>query len=132
MSAAMLHGLGDCTLSLNCGCMDDLSRQPLPRGGEVKYYNRKGQEITADKVDWSGENRRVARTEITDKVLVSTAFLVINHNFGDGPPVLFETMVFGGPLDQECERYNTEEEALAGHQRIVSRVRATEKAKSDA
>lgn len=35
---------------------------------------------------------------------VSTVFLGIDHSFGDGPPVLWETMIFGGPLDQEQDR----------------------------
>jgi len=37
--------------------------------------------------------------------------------------VLFETMVFGGKLDQEQERYCTYDEAEAGHKTMVERVR---------
>lgn len=33
-------------------------------------------------------------TYVTPKVRVSTVFLGLDHGFGDGPPVLFETMVF--------------------------------------
>ena len=33
------------------------------------------------------------------KVMVSTVFLRIDHSFGSGPPLLFETMIFGGKHD---------------------------------
>ena len=65
--------------------------------------------------------RRVAAYEKGD-VLVSTVFLGLNHRFGDGPPLLFETLVFGGPLDGEMDRYSTWDEAVAGHNAIVARV----------
>jgi hypothetical protein len=70
------------------------------------------------------EERRIARTEVTPEVSVSTVFLGIDHSFNrDGPPLLFETMVFGGHLDQQMDRYATLEEAEAGHVRWVDRVR---------
>jgi hypothetical protein len=48
-------------------------------------------------------------------------FLGIDHNFfGDGPPILFETMVFGGPMDQDQRRYSTWDEAEFGHAAIVA------------
>lgn len=50
---------------------------------------------------------------------VSTVFLGMDHGFS-GPPVLFETMIFGGPHDQYQERYVTWEEAEAGHQHAVA------------
>jgi hypothetical protein len=57
---------------------------------------------------------------------VSTVFLGVDHHyFGEGPPILFETMVFGGELDHEQERYCTWEEAEAGHALMVARVAAT-------
>ncbi len=49
-------------------------------------------------------------------VQVSTVFLVWDHSFGNGAqPVLFETMVFGGVYNDYQIRYNTYEEAEAGH-----------------
>jgi len=53
---------------------------------------------------------------------ISTVFLGIDHNFGDGPPLLFETMVFGGKLDQEQDRYSTYDEAITGHDKMKRRV----------
>ena len=70
-----------------------------------------------------GGNRRVvAVDDPLPGVHVSTVFLILDHGLGREKPVLFETMVFGGELDQECERYHTRAEALAGHARMVSAV----------
>jgi hypothetical protein len=67
--------------------------------------------------------RQVAENAIND-VRVSTVFLGVDHNlFGDGPPVLFETMVFGGDLDQEQVRYSTWDEAERGHDEMCKRVK---------
>lgn len=67
------------------------------------------------------ENKRVLRTDIGD-VFVSTVFLGIDHAFGEGAPVLFETMIFGGEHDQYQERYCTWDEAEKGHQEAVNLV----------
>jgi len=82
-----------------------------------------------DLLEWAtafedGKSRIVCRTTIGDSD-VSTVFLALDHQWGDGPPLLFETMVFGGPLDQEQERYATWEEAEAGHASMVERVNSS-------
>jgi len=70
------------------------------------------------------ENRRVARTVLTDEVSVSTVFLGLDHSWGRaGPPLLFETMIFGGPADQATDRYATWAEAEQGHERMVAIAR---------
>ena len=69
-------------------------------------------------------DRVIARLKVAEGVEVSTVFLGLDHSFGeDGPPLLYETMVFGGKLDQELERYATLEEAQHGHDRMVTRVK---------
>ena len=77
--------------------------------------------VPADIMTWAqwfstnGDGRTVAKTEVGG-MLVSTVFLGLDHNWGDGPPPLFETMIFGGPLDQEYqERCSTWEQAEAMH-----------------
>jgi len=67
-------------------------------------------------------NRRVALTEI-GSVRVSTVFLGLNHAWDDGPPLLFETVVFGGPLSDEQDQCSTYDEAEAMHERMCERVR---------
>lgn len=69
--------------------------------------------------------RRVARDRIGDAE-VSTVFLGIDHSFGQGPPLIFETMIFGGQHDQDQWRYSTWDEAVAGHQAAVELVRSDE------
>lgn len=77
--------------------------------------------------DWfETANRKIANDQIGE-CRVSTVFLGVDHSFGDGPPLLFETMVFGPdnhPFDEECERYATRTEAFAGHKAMCERVRA--------
>lgn len=75
--------------------------------------------------------RVVEQTNLSDiiaaKVMVSTVFLGLDHQYAeDGPPLLFETMVFGGLLDSEQWRYSTWDEAKAGHAAMVERVKAAE------
>ena len=66
---------------------------------------------------------RMVATDFVGEVKVSTVFLGVDHNFSNqGPPILFETMVFGGMLDREQQRYATWEKAEAGHKRIVKKV----------
>lgn len=54
---------------------------------------------------------------------VSTVFLGLNHQFGIGLPLVFETMVFGGPSDGDCHRYSTWEQAEKGHMAVVTKLR---------
>lgn len=63
--------------------------------------------------------------EFREEVRVSTVFLGIDHNYSDrGPPLLFETMIFGGPHNDYQERYATWDEAERGHAKAVALVRA--------
>lgn len=100
------------------------------------YYDRQGQPITRDR--WvelrfgpaAGRQRdrrhRVARTRLgRDAGELSTVWLGMDLGFGQpaGRPLLFESMVFGGPWDGYMARYATEREAIAGHARIVQMMR---------
>lgn len=60
---------------------------------------------------------------IASTILVSTVFLGLNMRFGPGLPLLFETMVFNGPLQDEMARYSTWQEAEAGHDEFCDRVK---------
>lgn len=67
-------------------------------------------------------DRVVAKDEI-DGARVSTVFLGIDHNWSDGPPVLFETMIFGGDHDGHQTRSSTWEDAEADHAKACALVR---------
>lgn len=100
----------------------------------MKYYilDADGEPVPCDNLEKFGRwfetaERRVCRDydegDEERKILVSTVFLGIDHNFTEsGPPVLWETMVFGGPLDQEQDRYTSRDAAILGHQRMCERV----------
>jgi hypothetical protein len=81
-----------------------------------------------DFVTWGkymeGGNRHVAWTQITSETKVSTVFIGIDHRiYGNGPPVLFETMIFGGPLDEYQWRYASYDDAEVGHRMAVAEAR---------
>jgi hypothetical protein len=94
-----------------------------------EHFILKGREVVpVDLMTWARwfedhrDEKRVALDHIGESK-VSTVFLGLDHNWGEGPPLLFETMVFGGPLDDETERYSTYEQAEAGHAAMCERVR---------
>jgi hypothetical protein len=111
--------------------------EPL-RGGWPQYYVLSGHlPIAVDMWTWSEacskrcksmrdkhqDPWRVGRSEINDKCTVSTVFVGLDHNWEGGDPILFETMIFGGPLDQYQERYSTWDQAERGHQEAVTQAR---------
>jgi hypothetical protein len=96
----------------------------------IRWYAPDGRQIGIEEAEaLLGDDlaRRVVHTTlVTDKgrVTVSTVFLALDHSFGDGPPVLWETMVFGGPADMDQQRYTSREAAEAGHVEAVTWARS--------
>lgn len=100
-----------------------------------EFYDRKGNPITLQQ--WGKLLREdtltrvVARSLVHDDLgeyLVSTVWLGMNHQYGAGPPLIFETMIFlkTGPdsgLNEDQWRYATEEQAALGHAEAVTLVR---------
>jgi len=86
---------------------------PVPEPDFVKFS------IWYEKTD-----RTVAHDEINGAI-VSTVFLAQDHlyQYGDGPPQLYETMIFGVENLGYQKRYATRAEALTGHQRALDVVR---------
>ena len=68
------------------------------------------------------------KTEINGYV-VSTVDLGLDHSFGIGAPLYYETMIFkkdGNNIDFHdlyCKRYSTEDEAREGHQKAIEYVK---------
>jgi hypothetical protein len=82
-----------------------------------------------DIIEWARwmdkHDRNIARDIIkTDvgQIMVSTVFLGMDHSFAEGPPILFETMIFGGKHDQYQERCSTLDEAKIMHEEAVKLV----------
>lgn len=99
--------------------------------GRPIWYGLNGRGITdleAGELLRDIKRRRVCLTVLRDgreRVSVSTVFLVIDSGFMEPEPVLWETMVFGGPMDAYDWRYKSRQEARLGHKIVVSDVRAT-------
>jgi hypothetical protein len=79
-----------------------------------------------DLLEWARwfetKERIVSQNTICEvpRIWVSTVFLGLDHNFSDeGPPVLFETMIFIDKSVDHCWRYATRIEALHGHAHAI-------------
>ena len=94
--------------------------------GALDLYDKDGKALTMneylallDQPDY----KRVAQDTLPNGRWVSTVWLGLDHSFGDdGPPLIFETMVFPSEEDFAelwCERYATLEQALEGHARLA-------------
>lgn len=86
----------------------DRNNQPIPCDDVIEW----GKWYQA--ASMSGR-RFVAKTDL-GHCEVSTVFLGVDYQFGDGPPLLFETMVFGLAMDQETRRCSTWQEAVEQHE----------------
>lgn len=95
------------------------------------YYTLRGREVVpaSDLMDWTrwferGDWRvKQERAVRGQGPRVSTVFLGIDHNFLGGPPLVFETMIFGGRRHEYQQRYSTYDEAERGHRRALQLAR---------
>lgn len=110
----------------------------------MEWYDKQGQPMSRDQAYRRAgdfDYKRVDLDEIGPYV-VSTVWLGLDHRFmGEGPPIIFETMVFTASawhdehghedpdheplIEIDVRRYCTEEEAMAGHQETCLLIRAT-------
>lgn len=67
-------------------------------------------------------DRSVADDNIGD-TRVSTVFLGLDHSLHGDPPMLYETMIFGGKHDEYQERCGNRVAALTMHDRAMALVR---------
>lgn len=105
-------------------------------GHELRLNLNEPDDLSSFNKIWDIKSRVVAQTYI-GKTFISTVHLPINHRFSDGPPLIFETMVFdyesryarlwkllGRRVDEEFQwRYSTFQEAFQAHWNIVEEVR---------
>ncbi len=90
-----------------------------------------GEPVKTDLMSWARQFElpaiRTVKKEKIGESEVSTIFLGIDHGWEGGPPVLWETMVFDGKLDQEQDRCSGKRaDALAMHERMVAKVKAAQ------
>ena len=93
----------------------------------MKNFDKNGKEINYE--EWGklleDKDYKIIKQEtLPDGKKVSTVWLGLDHNFGEGEPLIFETMVFpseGDFSDVDVERYSTLEEAQKGHEEMVKK-----------
>jgi hypothetical protein len=96
----------------------------------MKYYILEGHEPRpAEMLEWAKWHSTAEKIVAQDtfdvgdkKVFVSTVFLGMDHSWNGGPPLLFETMVFGGEYDQQQWRCSTWEQAVSQHKMALNKV----------
>jgi hypothetical protein len=88
------------------------------------WHDWDGQPITVEQ--WSALRKaggiHVGLTRLGQLGDVSTVWLGLDHGWAGGPPVIFETLVFGGPLEGEMVRYTNKDAARFGHDFMVMRL----------
>lgn len=76
-------------------------------------------------LEWSAwfatADRQVALDTVGD-MRISTVFMGMDHAFNGGPPMLWETLIMGGPLDGEGRRYSSRLAAMRGHAEFLARA----------
>lgn len=94
-----------------------------------RYYVLKGRTpVPASLIVWARffeelGNRNVSFDEIGG-ITISTVFLGLDHSFGHGPPLLFETMIFDEAGEGNYQtRCATWDQAKAMHDRAVALVK---------
>lgn len=91
-----------------------------------RFYDDSGNPISFDA--WIAlfegtPDPHVAEDILDDGTRVSTVWLGLDQSFWGGPPLIFETMIFGGKHDQYQERYSTKDQALEGHKHALALAR---------
>ncbi len=99
-----------------------------------RYYDREGNPL--ELMEWAklcdDDNYNIVKQELVGKYFVSTVWIGLNMCMFKGIKLIFETMIFPqgkidfaveDPIRDYQERYSTEEEALAGHEKAVRVVK---------
>lgn len=80
-----------------------------------------------DLMTWANQFETLDRhvgENVVNNNRISTVWLGLCHRYGDGPPIVFETMVFHPEgHDTYCERYTTWQQAEEGHKRAIQWVK---------
>ena len=79
--------------------------------------------VASSEHDWAKwfatQNRVIRRTE-TDNGIVSTVFTgLASRNNG---PFLWETLIMGGTMNGEMDRYSSHDDAVKGHWSYVKKI----------
>jgi hypothetical protein len=98
-----------------------VNRTPMPVDDPMTWANEMAKRLQCAQ---SGIDPWRVDETVIGNARISTVFLGIDHSYlGGGPPILFETMVFGGRLDDFMNRCATWEEAETMHAEAVALAR---------
>lgn len=75
--------------------------------------------------NFENDENRIIMQEDIGPIKCSTVFLGLDHSYKDGPPLIFETMIFGGEHDDYQTRCSTYEEALEMHKVAINLIKGT-------
>lgn len=93
--------------------------------------DKKGNPVVTDLMTWAKWFEKAERYVGLDQIgpyKVSTVFLGLDHQYGKGPPVLWETMTFSNPPDLELDQIQkrcsgSREQAEAMHREVCETVK---------
>lgn len=89
-------------------------RRPIPCDDLIKWGK------------WFNQShKRRVRSTYINNLWISTVFLGIDHQWGDGPPLLFETMLFNQHEEEPAftARCTTWREALRQHRDVITHIK---------
>lgn len=97
----------------------------------MSYYDKNGHPIDLLTMGRLAEDKKykvIKQTTLNARrsLWISTVWLGSDHQFGKGPPLIFETMVFPSRNDMSelfCARYATEREAKIGHEIVLVQLK---------
>lgn len=113
---------------------EDQDDVPLPK---ITYwiFDENGEPKSVGQMEyirWAfvDENSNALKKTTVGDVEVSTVLLMSPANIFGQPPLIFETMIFGGEHDEYTYRYYTKAEALLGHDQAVQLVKQAQQMKA--
>lgn len=80
-----------------------------------------GKVVPCEFMEWMimfNQDERIIAKDTLGSCSISTVFLGLDHAF-EGPPLIFETMIFGWRNDEYQTRCSTKEQALEQHQDAI-------------
>lgn len=90
----------------------------------LMYYDKDGFQIDVER--WielfSDKNYSRIALDRIGLIKISTVWLGINHNFGNGLPIIFETVVFHNDIAEDQYRYSNLQEAKINHKSLVLKI----------
>lgn len=109
---------------MNEDFLEEMTMWLLDKDGEPVKRTISSRELVGG--GFSSTDKIVAKSQIGGCV-VSTCFLFSDYSWGDGGPIFWETLVFGGELADEQERCGGKRaDARAMHKRMCLRAAVAE------